>query len=88
MAVLRASVVSKRKPKKAITIRGNPLPPRRPEIRTESDAISELARRVRTLEDTVARRVLPPGYEFGFDSSGDIFIRRVADGLTDTIATF
>ena len=55
------------------------MPVRKPEVRSSSDAIGGLADRIRTLEDTVSRRCLPPGYEFGTLPNGDLEIVRTSD---------
>lgn len=58
------------------------MPVRKPEIRSTADAVSSLADRVRRLEDTVARRCLPPGYEFRGLADGDLeFIRTIDDAI-------
>lgn len=61
------------------------MPPRRPEIRSESDAFDVIMRKLETLELTVKRRTLPPGFEFRGDGTGDLTIVRKADGATGTV---
>lgn len=61
------------------------MPTRRREVRTAADAVSVLAERVRTLEDTVSRRCLPPGYEFDV-TGGVLVIIRLSDDAV--IASF
>lgn len=63
------------------------MPPRKPEIRSGEDAVAQLADRIRRLEDTVARRVFPPGYEVVV-TDDDIIVIRVSDGATATIGSF
>lgn len=41
--------------------------------------INGLVARIRTLEDTASRRVLPPGYKWAHDEAGSLVIVREED---------
>jgi len=49
------------------------------------DVLNKLDERVRKLEDTASRRVLPAGYTFAVNTNGDLVVIRDADGQTEVI---
>lgn len=50
-----------------------------------SGIINGLVARIRTLEDTASRRVLPPGYKWTHDDAGNLVIERDSDGTQTVI---
>lgn len=60
------------------------MPVRRPPLDNYGTAFENMNDRIRRLEDTSARRVLPPGYEFEI-AAGNLVITRISDGATATL---
>lgn len=49
----------------------------------EAAGFEEFGRRLRSIEESLANRLLPPGYVFNI-VDGDLVITRTADGATTT----
>lgn len=47
--------------------------------------LQDFADRLRLLEEIASRRVLPPGYQFTYNGSGDLIVKRIIDGADETL---
>lgn len=45
--------------------------------------LQDFADRLRQLEEIASRRVLPPGYQFTYNGSGDLIVKRISDGADE-----
>lgn len=62
------------------------MPPRIAPITDEVDAINQLAASVSKLQNQMTSQALPGAFVFTTTASGELAIRRVADGATQVIA--
>lgn len=60
------------------------MPVRARAIEDEASATEDIYRRLRSIEDALRNRLLPPGYSFNV-VDGDFVITRTGDGATTTL---
>lgn len=58
---------------------------RRGDPKSLSDMLNSLSERVRTLEDTSSRRVLPAGFTWTVNETGGLVVVRDSDGATQVV---
>lgn len=53
---------------------------------TQADILQDLANRVKVLEDSASRRMLPPGFNFVYDTGlNQLLVLRLSDNATVVI---